>query len=274
MTKRIKYTPEHLEFLRSGYLSMNIRSLTKAFNAKFGMEKSETAIKNTLNNHCIKCGRAHKDRLISRLRIYTEEQAQFIAENYFSRSIEELKALFNNRFGTSMTWQQIKSFVHNRGIISGRTGHFKKGHMPWNGGTKGQRLTTANKSSFKKGNAPKNRKPLGHERIDPRDGYIMIKVAEKNPHTGWPTRYKHKHVHIWEQENGPVPEGMIVAFKDGDPGYCEMDNLMLISMAELLNLNHHGYKAIPAELKPSVLALSKLQVKTHSLKKRRVNHAA
>ena len=274
MTKRFKYTPDHLEFLRSGYLSMNIRLLTKTFNKQFGLEKTELAIKGTLNNHGIKCCRKPKDRLWSRSRLYTEEQVQFISENYTGRSVDELKDLFNDRFGTSMTWQQIKSFVHNRGIVSGRTGRFEKGNMPWNGGTKGQRLTTANKGSFKKGSVPKNRKPLGHERIDQRHGHIWIKVAETNPHTGCPTRYKHKHVHIWEQENGPVPEGMIVAFKNGDPDHCEIDNLMLISRAELLNLNQQGYKEIPAELKPSVLALSKLQVKTNSLKKRSDNHAA
>ena len=276
--KRIKYTPQQLDFLRTGYLSMNIRSLTSAFNAEFGLAKTETAIKNTLNNHGIKCGRKIKDRLWSGSRLYTDEQLQFIRDNYTGRSVEELKDLFNNRFGTSMTWQQIKSAVSNRGIISGRTGCFEKGHAPWNEGTKGQGLTTANKRSFKKGNAPKNRKPLGHERIDPRYGYVLIKVAEKNPNTGFPTRYKHKHVHIWELENGPVPEGMVVAFKNGDPACCEIDNLMLISRAELLNLNHHGYKEIPAELKPSVLALVKLQSKTGEkkkiLKKRGDNHAA
>ena len=89
-----------------------------------------------------------------------------------------------------------------------------------------------------------------------------MKVAEQDPYTGFPTRYKHKHVYVWEQAHGPVPEGMIVAFIDGDKTRCELENLMLISRAELLNLNRRGYKNTPGDLKPSVLALSTLEVKT------------
>jgi len=60
---------------------------------------------------------------------------------------------------------------------------------------------------------------------------------------------------------------MVVAFKDADKLNCEPENLMLISRAELLTLNRHGYREMPAELKPSVLALSKLQVKTRAMEK-------
>lgn len=247
---------------------MNIRGLTTAFNKKFGSQKTEGQVKSTLKNHSIRCGRKPKDRLITRWRLFTEDQARFIRENYGGRSIAELTVLFNDRFGASRTWQQIKTFVNNRGITSGRTGHFAKGHTSWNSGTKGQGLTTANKRSFKKGTIPPNRNPLGTERICSKDGFILIKIAEKNPYTGFPTRYKHKHVYIWEQANGPAPKGMVVAFIDGDKTRCELDNLMLISRAELLNLNRYGYKDMPAELKPSVLALSKLQVKTWAKEKK------
>jgi len=121
---------------------MNVRSLAKAFNNRFGMEKTETAIKSALKNHKIGCGRAPGNRLISRLRIFTEAQARFIRHNYKGKSRAEMTALFNHRFGTGRTQQQIKTFTGNRHITSGRTGHFPKGHRPWNTGTKG--LTGAN----------------------------------------------------------------------------------------------------------------------------------
>lgn len=264
---RFKYTPQQIEFLRIGYLSMTVHDLTKAFNDRFGLKKTEVQITSALKNHGIRCGRKPKDRLMP-LRLYTEKQARFIAKNYAGQSIAEMTALFNDRFGTDRTQQQIKTFVHNRGITSGRTGRFEKGNKPWNTGTKGQGLTGANRGSFKKGNVPPNRKPLGSERICPKDGFILIKVAEQDPNTGFPTCYKHKHVHIWEQANGPVPEGMVIAFKNGDKTNCELENLMLISRAELLNLNQHGYKDTPDELKPSVLALAKLQVRTWAKEKK------
>jgi len=247
---------------------MNTRSLAQAFNDRFDTATTKAQIKSTLQNHGIRCGRKHKDRLVSRLRLYTEEQVQFIRDNYAGRSIKKMTSLFNDHFGTDMTEQQIKTAVSNRGITSGRTGQFPKGNKPWNKGTKGQGLTGANSGSFIKGTAPPNRKPLWSERTCPKDGFILMKVPERDPHTGFPTRYKHKHVFIWEQANGPVQEGMVVAFIDGDKTHCELENLMLISRAELLTLNRHGYKDMPDKLKPSVLALSKLQVNTWAKEKK------
>jgi len=119
----------------------------------------------------------------------------------------------------------------------------------------------ANPTSFKKGSVPANRKPIGTERIDSKDGFILVKIAEVNPHTGAPTRYKHKHVHVWEQAHGKVPAGLVVAFKDGDKQNCALDNLMLLTRAELLVLNLHGYKGMPDELRPTVLIMAKLEVK-------------
>jgi len=264
MGKRV-YTDEHLAFLQSGYLIMKAEGLTVAFNSYFGMEKTEVQIKSTLTNHGIKCGRAPGDRLISYIRLFTDEQAQFIRDSYKGRGILEMAALFNDRFGTNLTANQIKCFVSNRHITSGLTGCFPKGNKPWNTGTKG--LTGANKTSFKKGQVPANTRPLGAERICSKDGFILIKVLERNPYTSCPTRFKHKHVHVWEQAHGPVPKGMVVAFVDSIKTHCEEENLMLISRAELLNLNRHGYKDMTADVKPSVLALSKLELKMWQVRK-------
>jgi hypothetical protein len=263
--KRKKYTDRQIRFLRHGYLSMNIRDLTLAFNEQFGTSKTGLQIKSTLKNHRIRCGRKPGDRLIVRSRLHTEEQVQFIRENYAGRSVAEMVALFNEHFKTNRTWQQIKTLISNRGITSGRTGHFQAGNKPWNYGTKGQGLTGANSKSFKKGNVPPNRKPLWTERVCSKDGFILMKIPETNPYTGFSTRYKHKQVYIWEQEHGPVPKGMVVAFIDGDKSNCEPENLMLLSRFELLTLNKHGYKDMPDELKPYVLTLSKLQVKTWTI---------
>lgn len=256
--KRNRYTPEQLEFLRTGYATMAIRQLTPVFNAKFGESKTAGQLKAALNNHRITCGRKGGER-IHFAHLYTEEQVQFLRDNYQGRSVAELTALFNKRFGASMTVLQIKAFVSNRGITSGRTGCFEKGSKPWNLGVKG--YMGANPTSFKKGSVPPNRKPLGTERICSKDGFVLIKIAEPNPYTGFPTRYKHKHVHVWEQKHGPVPKGHVVSFRDGVKLNCEPENLMLLTRKELLCLNLHNYKDAPAELKPSVLALAKLEAK-------------
>ncbi len=170
----------------------------------------------------------------------------------------ELTALFNRKFGEDRTVIAITGALNRNNIQSGRTGRFEEGSSPWNADTKG--LTSANITSFKKGNIPANIKPLGSERISA-DGYREIKIAEKNPYTGSPTRYKLKHVHIWEKANGPVPKGHILIFKDGNQLNCDIGNLALLSRAELLALNQHNYRRAHDELKPSIMALAKLQTK-------------
>jgi len=268
MKKRIRYTANQLEYLRIGYLLMNTRDLTAAFNDQFGTDKTESQIKATLKNHRIRCGRRGSDRIIRHRRVYTDEQVRFIRDNYKVFDAVELTARFNKKFGTDKKQTQIKAVITNRGFTSGRTGRFEKGHKTWNAGTKG--LTGANKTSFRKGSVPPNRKPIGTERIDTKDGYIWIKVAEQDPYTGFPTRYKLKHRHIWEQANGPIPKGMVIAFRDGDKLNFDPGNLMLISRAENAQLNRHRYKDAPDGLKPSILALTKLEVKMFGLMKEKV----
>jgi hypothetical protein len=242
---------------------MLIRDLVPKFNAQFGTDYTESSIRAALKNHGIKCGRPYgKHLMLSRL--YTPDQAQFLRDNYPGRSLAELTAIFNEHFQTDRTEQQIKTFVHNRGIVSGRTGRFEKGHKPWNNGTKGQGLTVPNSGSFKTGSNPPNRKPVGSERIDPRQGYVLVKINEQDPYTGFPTRYKLKHIVVWEQHHGPVPAGSVVIFADGNRSNCGIANLRLVSRAELLHLNR-WYAETPVELKPSALALTKLEVKVHGL---------
>jgi hypothetical protein len=96
---------------------------------------------------------------------------------------------------------------------------------------------------------------------------VEISVPEKNPNTGYHRRFKSKHVWLWEQENGPVPEGHVVAFKDGNPANVDVSNLILLSRLELLKINKHQHKAAPDEVKPVIITLAKLEAKV--IEKRR-----
>lgn len=191
---------------------------------------------------------------------YTSDQLLFLKDGFKEMQVPELTVAFNVRFGLMKNENQIRSTLKNHRFRSGRTGQFKKGQSGWNAGTKG--LVKPNSGNFEKGSIPANIKQLGHERIDKKDGFILIKVAEPNPYTRAATRYRHKHVWLWEQAHGPVPKGKVVAFIDGDKLNCITDNLMLITRAELMHLNRLKYSETPDELKPTVLALAKVEVKT------------
>ncbi|MEE8574941.1 MAG: HNH endonuclease signature motif containing protein [Thermodesulfobacteriota bacterium] len=189
---------------------------------------------------------------------YTPEQLDFLRCGYKKMSFRDLTEAFNERFGTTRSSEQIKSCLFNHCITSGRTGRFKKGHDVWNRGLKGS--VSPNRTSFKPGHKPKNKRRLWAERVT-RDGYIEISIPERNPYTGAPTRFKLKNKWLWEMEHGPVPKGHCLIFKDGDPLNCVIDNLLLVHRSVLLSLNLHKYREASDELKPSILALAELEAK-------------
>lgn len=235
---------------------MAIEPLTVAFNNWFGASKTFGQIKSTLTNHSFVCGRKNgNSKGISLL--FTKAQTQFIRDNYPRHSLLDLTAELNRQFKETYTVQQLKSFTKNHGITCGRTGCFEKGRASWNKGTKG--VMQPNSGNFKPGAVPPNKQPLWHERVDSRQGFILINVPERNPYTGHSNRYKHKHVWVWEQVNGPVPKGMVVSFVDGNKQNCNLENLMLITRGLLLLLNQHNYANQPAELRPSILALARVE---------------
>ncbi len=184
---------------------------------------------------------------------YTKIQLKFIYKN---RTLPHarLAVVFNRRFGTKKSRDQLHSLCTRKKWHTGRTGCFEKGHVSWNKDTKG--LTSANVTSFKKGNTPKNWLPVGSEIIDS-GGYIMVKIAK-------PNIWEFKHLIIWEAAHGKSL-GKPVIFKDGNRLNCELENLEMISRQILLYLNRNRYSELTEELKPSMLAVAKVEYKVFAL---------
>lgn len=142
----------------------------------------------------------------------------------------------------------------------GRKSRFQKGIIPHSKGKKQTEFMSAEgiertkATRFHKGNTPHNHREIGSERIT-KDGYIEIKIAE-------PNKWKLKHRHIWETENGPIPKGMILIFKDNNSQNITTENLQLISKAENMKRNTiHNY---PPELKKAIKLTNKIKRKINS----------
>ena len=191
---------------------------------------------------------------------YSGKQLSFLEKNYKKMSRRTLAVAFNKRYGINKTEGDIRSALTNHRFLSGRSGRFGKGHISWNKELKGKGICKANSGTFRKGNVPANKKRIGSERIDARDGAVLIKIKERNPYTGSPTRFKHKSGWRWEKKNGKKPKGAVVFFKDGNNQNFDENNLACISRAELLYINGKKYKGIPGKLKPTLLAVAKLMV--------------
>ena len=148
---------------------------------------------------------------------------------------------------------------------TGRQGmctRFRKGNVPANKGLRGRKgwapgrmAETQFKRGVRQGVALKNWQPVGAVRVDG-EGYLRIKVREARPGEAygfgnvgvWPLLQRH----VWAQAHGPIPEGYVVAFKDGNKTHCALDNLELVSRRDLMKRN--SVHNLPAPL-PQVIQL-------------------
>ena len=256
---RFMYSAQHLDFIRDGFKRMSVPELTSSFNQVFGLNKTPQQINAAIKNNRFTCGRKQGQLTKGRYRTYTSEQADFIKSGYQKWSLEELTNKFNARFSADKTESQIRSFTRNHGIKSGRSGHFEKGQISWNAGTKG--VMKPNSECFQKGDRPVNHRPVGSERVNV-EGYIEIKTLEPNV-------WELKHRVVYEREHGPIADGYNVRFRNGDRLDCEPGNLILVDTREnaLLNqrykMNHQ-----PLEQRDTLVLLARLDVKAARLTER------
>jgi len=261
---RFIYSEKQLNFLRKHYPTLTIGDLTSAFNKCFSLNKSEKQIIACTKNHNIRNGRKFNPKNQGP-KLLNKAQITYLQKMYKTLTRKELTAALNKKFNIELTQQQVISFCKNHDIKSGRSGHFTNGHEAWNAGTKG--LMKGSSTSFKKGNKPKNVRPIGHERICKKDGYIWIKIPAKNPYTGHNGRYVQKHRLIWEKQHGKIPSNKVLNFIDGNKLNCQLSNLELITRAELAQFNKHCLNSLPAEIRPAMRATIKIVAKTKELER-------
>lgn len=198
---------------------------------------------------------------------WTEEQKQFIYENYKGIGNKELTDMFNKKFGTNIV-NQIKYFKRNHKLDSGLNGQFIKGHKTFNKGKKWdeympkQSQINCKKTTFKKGNIPPNHRQVGEERTNV-DGYIEIKVSE-------PNKWELKHRYIYKKHYGSIPKGYKVIFLDGNKTNLNINNLKAISSHEELIMNEYGLRYGKKELTESASIVAQLELKRRELKNERL----
>ena len=124
----------------------------------------------------------------------------------------------------------------------GRRTQFQKGDDPWNKGTHyragGRSAETQFKAGTRQGRASILWMPIGSERVRS-DGYLERKLTD----TGV-TRRDFVCIHhiIWREAGREIPPGHALIFKDGNKRNFALENLELISRADLMRRNSvHNY---------------------------------
>lgn len=268
----IPYSGEEMAWLSSNR-TMIISDYHRAFVARFGRDDVTLAHLHGLRKRKgWKVGRA-PGRHVGRNRKYSDEEITWL-EDHCTMEINAWCNSFLAKFDRKdVTPAKLHSLRKRMGWKTGRTGQFSKGAIPANKGTRcpegrGGRHPNARKTQFKKGQVPHTWRGAGHESVDD-DGYVWIIIDELNPYTGAPTRRVQKHRLLWERENGPVPEGHVLKCLDGDKANTAPTNWEAVPTGLLPRLNGKSgrhYDIAPTELKPTIMAVAKLE---HATRNRR-----
>lgn len=200
---------------------------------------------------------------------YSDDELRWIKRNS-DMTRADLHALFCKMFGrTDVSVNNIKALCKRHGWYSGRNGRFTPGQKAHNKGKKIANVHPASKArQFRPGQVPPNARPMFSERLT-KDSYIEIKVPVPNPYTTARTRFILKHRYLWEQINGPLPRGMALKCLDGDKTNTDPANWEAIPRAMLPRLNGRfgrDYDAAAPEVKPTLLAIAKLEHQARELR--------
>lgn len=201
---------------------------------------------------------------------YSPEMLDFLREGYKRLSLAELTAAFNQKFGTDKPESSIRGATRNHKMKSGRTGMFQPGHKSWNAGMKGyQPGGRAFETQFKKGEmhgaAQHNYRPIGSTRIS-KDGYIERKVTDDHPVPA--RRWIGEHHLVWEAANGPIPDGHVVVFLDGDKLNTDLENLRCVPRGVLATMNKLGLNETSGEARKAAILTSEVMNKANTLERK------
>lgn len=225
-------------WLRKHYPTMtDINSLLDDYERDFGYRPSRTAVYMRANRLGIKkvpvAGR-HKtcERMIYWSR-EPEMDAWMLAHDHGQR-FDALADEFRERFGFGLSRGQVNQFRARHGVQT-RESH--------NGG--------------------RPRVPVGTERVG-KDGYVVVKVREEAVVPMSKDNWAFKHVHVYEQEHGPVPDGHVVYFADGDRRNFDPSNLVAVPkrlVGVMNSMRAQGTTWHDADTLRAVMALAELRVR-------------
>ena len=210
---------------------------------------------------------------------WTEMQELILVEKYPDTKTEEIAKLIGiplskvrtraTKLGLKKSAEFMRSPLSGRlekGTTLGSNNLFKKGSTPANKGKKLHEVVKDPKAierikanQFKKGGQPHNTKSDGTITIR-RDNktsrpYKWIRIAQGH--------WEMLHCVLYKKHFGPVPNGFVISFKDGNSLNVVIDNLEIISTEE--NMRRNTIHNLPLDVVEVIRLTSKLTRKIKKL---------
>lgn len=263
-----RYPPEVHDFVQEHAPFMRDKELAAACNEALGTAFTANSMKAFRGNHGYKNYRKQwsREEYWRYQTKYPQGMYEFIRDNSRGVSSGKMAEMVNEKFGTNWTRAGMKQFRQRNGIRSGCTGQFEKGHIPDNKGktldeyiNDPERVADIRQrisgTQFKAGQAPLNELPIGAI-VTNAHGY---KLRKKSMTGGQWDRWEFLQRAVWEEHNGPIPEGMLITFRDGDKSNCDIGNLLLVTKAENAQLNKLELRSGDPDLTETGLNLIRLK---------------
>lgn len=270
-----RYPPEVHEFVKEWAPKLRDQELAEKCNAELGTHFTASSLKSFRGNYGYRNFKKQwdKEEYWKYQTKYPQGMYEFIRDNSWGVSSKEMAELCNEKFGTEWTQTGMKQFRQRHGIKSGVTGWYQKGHAPGNKGKKLEEYVGKERAAeikkrlaptqFKKGESPYNEYPVGTVIVNS-DGY---KIRKKQMEGGLWDRWEFLHRAVWEEHNGPVPDGMVISFRDSNKLNCDIQNLMLITKAENVQLTRLGLRSEDPDLTDTAVNLIRLKNAVKARKK-------
>lgn len=266
-----RYSDEMINFLREHKNQMTLDKLTKEFNKRFKQNKSVYAI----HRVCYDNGLCQKN-------VYDNNVKDFIKRNISLLNYKEMTKKVNEKFNLNKSVSQIKSFCIYHKIYNEK-GKRKSELFNFTDEMVQFIINNITKTKYKKltkkfneyfsvnisERIVKNKcyrlglfnevtfdQPLFTEHLG-KDGYLI--KTEK----GWIPKQKF----LWEQKNGPVPDGYCIIFADGDRTNFNESNLIKVSRKEHFHLNRRKLRFSYPEYTKTGLNIVKLFLKAEERQK-------
>lgn len=270
-----KWPEEVVDWLRENVPGKSTKEVTvlinqQGFDKKYGMVFTDAIIKGAKSRYHIQSGTPAGNPKGFSLK-YPAGMEEYIRSISEGRTSEEIARMTAEHFGIEFSTSACRAYKKNHDIVSGVDCRFEKGHIPANKGKKmsQEQYEKAAPTMFKKGNIPANHMEVG-EYTHTTDGYLIQKVRETGIQR---ERFEMVHRRVWEEHNGPIPEGKMVSFLDGDKDNCDIENLILIDNAENLEMNRSKLRFDNPDFTKAGAAVAKLKVAARGRKRRnRVEH--
>lgn len=232
----------HNQFIIDNYLKYPRKDLLKMLNDKFNTNYTVQKIMWVAKRNNLHRTAKGKDG-----HIFTEEQKQWLYNNYNKYFVKTLTQKFNEKFGTSLIPLQISNFKAKRFL---KANIKRKKDDP-----EYYEKVICNK---------KTKREVGEEFIN-NQGQVYIRV-KRTLNDNRNNSYMLKSRYVWELHNGKVPEGYSIIHLDGNKQNNNIDNLKMVKRFAQQYINLQKINTNNKQLNEIVYQAIELQMRANERK--------